>query len=136
MVDFILWSDAYSVGIPDIDTQHMRIVTILNELFEAKQKNGLQSLELKRKLLLVKIYTETHFQYEETLMRYAHFPEYEEHCKYHLEMKNKTKKIIKEVYVNNSGHPEDLFQFLKMWWVSHIQGKDKHYTPYMHKLGL
>ena len=136
MVEFIIWSDSYSTGIHDIDAQHIKIVRIINDLFVANQKDGLQGIELKKRLLLIKIYTETHFQYEETLMRYSQFPEYKEHRKYHLEMIQKTNEMIKEFYNSNQQQSEVLFQFLKKWWIEHIQDKDELYVPYLKKLGL
>ena len=136
MVDFIMWKEEYSVEIPEIDAQHIRIVGVINKLFFNKQQNGSHGVEFKKQLLLIKIYTETHFQYEETLMRYAQYPRYEEHRQEHSYMIKKTDEIIKAFYSDSRDQHESLFQFLKKWWIEHIQGTDRRYTSHMLKLGL
>jgi len=68
---FLNWSESYSTGIATIDLQHKKIVSFLNELYEAMQ-NG-QGKDVVGKVLAdLVIYTKTHFAAEERLMGPAH----------------------------------------------------------------
>ena len=84
------WKDAYSVGIPRIDTQHKGLVRLINELHAAM-------LARRAKKALFSIvdelvdYTLQHFAFEESMMRQRGYSALLEHQQLH-------QKITAQVY--------------------------------------
>jgi hemerythrin len=132
MIHFIIWEEAFSVGNKKLDEHHQQIVGILNKLYVAKQE---RSLVTPRDVMdLLERYTETHFSYEEDLMKAAGYPELEGHVKSHSWMTQKTRELAADVISNSDALTDDVFDFLKKWWISHINIADRKYAPYVQKL--
>ncbi len=129
MVHFILWSEAFGVGNKTIDEQHLQIVDILNELYAAK--GDVSQVAPKHVMAQLKRYTETHFAYEEELMRAARYSDLESHAKIHSWMTRKTRELAEHVIGNPDTLTNEVFDFLKKWWVSHIREIDTRYAPYI-----
>ena len=110
------WNDDYSVGIKEIDKQHMKLVDLVNELHEG-MKSG-KGKEVLGNILneLVK-YTAFHFAHEEQLFDKYGYPETAAHKRQHKDLVDQVM-----VYKNNfdSGKSVltlDLMNFLKDWLV-------------------
>src|SRR5208283_4095073 len=74
----IAWSGRYSVGISRIDTQHQRLVDLINEL-HAAMLAGEGDSALAKILDGLAGYAVSHFATEETLMKKFGYPGYEQH---------------------------------------------------------
>jgi hemerythrin len=131
MLYFIVWNEIFSVGNKQIDEQHMQIIDILNQLYVAKQEQSLLTPRHVMDLLLR--YTKTHFSYEEDLMRAAGYPGVEAHARYHAWMAGRTRALAKSVIKDEDFLTEEVFEFLKKWWISHTRNADKMYAPYVQK---
>ena len=125
MIPYVTWKDFYSVGDPSIDAQHKQILDTINELYEAMQK-GKDRAVLKPILDRLLQYTLAHFQLEEQVMQEHEYPDFAQHTALHDRIRQKTRDLQEHAYLV-TGH--DLLRFLKDWWVGHIQGCDKKYTP-------
>ncbi|MDD5674374.1 MAG: bacteriohemerythrin [Chitinivibrionales bacterium] len=130
MPDFIVWSDEYSVRFDEIDRQHRQIIGIINEMFQLV-KGGEAEEKFEKILGDLKTYTETHFAYEEGIMRIAEFPAFEEHIKLHCGMAEKTAGLFKLKFDDKERIKEKVLDFLKDWWLGHIRAKDVEYVPYV-----
>ncbi|AAR33590.1 hemerythrin family protein [Geobacter sulfurreducens] len=127
---FIVWQDSYSVGVPKLDGQHKKIIDLINEVYDYLQgRTGL--LDLGRILDDLSTYTQNHFADEEQLLRLAKYPEYEEHKKHHDWMMQRTRSIRSEYREKREDLSWELMDFLKKWWLSHIQSNDARYVPYV-----
>ena len=126
-VTFITWKEFYSVGCRELDDQHKRVLGIINDLYAALQ-SGREREEIKGLLDRLVQYTMDHFQREEELMEERGYPEVAQHKTIHVQMTQKTIDLRK-CFGAVSG--QDLLVFLKEWWVNHICGVDKQYSPYM-----
>lgn len=127
---FIVWQDSYSVGVPKLDSQHKKIIDLINEVYDYLQgRTGL--LDLGRILDDLSTYTQNHFADEEHLLRLAKYPEYEEHKKHHDWMMQRTRSIRSEYREKREDLSWELMDFLKKWWLSHIQSNDARYVPYV-----
>ena len=82
---FMVWSDSLSVGIDQIDLQHMRLVEILSTLHEAMLR-GSHKQDLTRVMADLLSYTRYHFSFEEKLMVVAGYPGLQEHQRKHQGM--------------------------------------------------
>ena len=70
MTEKVVWDDSYLLGIPEIDSQHKKLLVIANELYEIAAGSP-DSYRLKMSAALKKLtdYTVYHFSSEEAFMR-------------------------------------------------------------------
>jgi hemerythrin-like metal-binding protein len=127
MIPYVTWKDFYSVGDPSIDAQHKQILETINELYEAMQK-GKDRAVLKPILDRLLQYTLAHFKHEEQVMLEHEYPNSAQHKALHDKIRQKTTDLREQAYLVTG---QDLLRFLKEWWVGHIQGQDKNYSPYL-----
>jgi hemerythrin len=132
---FLNWSESYSVGIEKIDRQHKKIVSFLNELFEAMQTG--QGKDVLGKVLAdLVIYTKTHFATEEQLMAQADFPDFRKHKEIHEKMAAKVLDLNQQYRDGVVNSPIQITKFLKKWLTSHISETDKKYGPFLASKGI
>lgn len=128
---YIIWQESANLGIPIIDEQHRAIVTTINSLYYFIQEGrGLEAL--RPTFGVLDQYTRIHFITEEELMRRAGFDGLEEHIALHEELSEKMKTIARESI--SSKEPELALEFLKKWWLDHINGEDRLYVPAVMKV--
>ncbi len=123
MATIIQWRSAFSVGVPELDEQHKKLVALIAEvqriLSDPSRKSQL-GVVLKE---LVE-YTKLHFRTEEQLMAEMDFPDRAEHCRLHREMTKQIVEILLELKAGKELDPLKLFEFLRRWLVEHILHED------------
>jgi hemerythrin len=129
-VVFVAWKDFYSVKNEELDGHHKKIVLMVNELYDALE-NGTEREVIRSLLNALVDYTKFHFAREEELMAECEFPDLPSHKLSHETMVWKTNRLAMQSD-NVSG--QDLLRFLKTWFVNHICGEDKQYSPFMQRL--
>lgn len=129
----IKWHDKLSVGVKEIDDQHMAFIQLLNELLLAMNEG--KSKEIKGKILdrLVE-YAFFHFTKEERLMKEYNYPELENHKKEHEEFVDKIMEFKKAFQENSLCLTPKMVNFMNKWWLTHIRISDKKYEPYLSNL--
>ncbi|MCF6365326.1 MAG: bacteriohemerythrin [Bacteroidales bacterium] len=126
----IRWNSTYELGHKEIDEQHMKLVDIINDFYnafataQAHEKIGGIIGELVN-------YTVFHFTAEEEIFKNSTYPETEQHIKTHKEFVDKLKKYHQEVKDGNMTTTYDLMTFLRDWLLEHIMGTDKNYLPHI-----
>ena len=125
---YIVWKDSNNAGIPIIDEQHRGIVTTINSLHYFIQ-NGHGDEIITPTLNILLEYTKIHFNTEEKLIIEAGYPALEEHKELHRILVEKTKRISLEADIKND--PAMVLDFLKDWWLNHINVEDRKYMPYL-----
>ena len=125
-MELIQWSEKYSVSNFLIDSQHKRLVSMINQLHES-MRDG-KGKETLQKILddLVK-YTKEHFLTEETMMKKANYPGYATHKAEHDKLTEKAVDLQKSYAEGKSPLTMDVLNFLKNWLTNHIEGTDKKY---------
>lgn len=132
---FLNWSENYSVGIEKIDRQHKKIVSFLNELYEAMQCG--QGKDVLGKVLSnLVLYTKTHFATEEQLMAHHKFPDYQNHKNIHAKMAAKVLDLNQQYLDGALTSPIQITNFLKKWLTNHINETDKKYSPFLTGKGV
>lgn len=122
------WKDEYSVGVQLIDTQHKKLVDLLNSLHEAMAQGKGQNI-LGDILNQLALYTKTHFSTEEKYMQQFNYSNYTEHKKEHDDLIAQVTEI-KTKYDSGQGLLTlKTMSFLKDWLTKHILGSDKAYAP-------
>jgi len=129
------WSDAFVLGIQEIDDQHKKLVNLVNEL-NAAMKSGKGVHQLAKVFEELKEYTVHHFATEEALFEEHNYPGMISHIAIHKKLVGQVLEL-EEKFKNNSGVlTTDVMNFLKDWLVKHIQGEDRKYVPHLLKAGV
>lgn len=129
------WNDNLSVGVHEIDTQHQKLVNMLNQLHEAMSKG--QGAEVLKPILNGLIqYTASHFQTEERYMQRFNYPGYAKHKEEHDALTWKVKDLKDRFDQGKTMISVETMTFLTTWLTTHIQGTDKLYRAHFNSNGL
>ena len=119
---YIKWNDSYEHGIPIIDEQHRGLVVLINT-FHYILKQGLAPESARPLKAALDAYVTLHFQTEEQLMEKAKYPGLEEHIELHGQLRKNIEDTVSKV--RKSGNPDEALNFLKDWWLGHINKADR-----------
>ncbi len=128
-MSFFEWDDKMSINVPDIDTQHKKLIAIINLLYQKTMDNAQDDAICKIINDLVD-YTKYHFSYEEEQFDRIGYPETISHKREHNIF---IKKINKYKKKSDSGElilSVSLSEFLKDWLFNHIMRTDQRYVQY------
>ena len=131
----ITWTDALSVNIKEIDTQHQRLFELMNKLHEA-MKIGKGNDVLGGILGDLVKYTVVHFSNEESHLKKYGYPEYVQHKKIHDDLTQKAKALKASFDQGKQTISIDVLTFLKDWLNNHILKTDKRYSSFLNGKGL
>lgn len=132
---FLNWTEELSVGIPRIDQQHRKLVSLLNELYEAMQSGKGRDV-LGKVLGELAGYTKTHFAAEEQIMAANGYPELQTHRDKHQKMAQKVMELNDQFRKGVLASPIQITNFLKDWLAKHIMETDRNYGPFLTAKGV
>ena len=131
---FLAWDEKYSVGVKTMDNQHIAMIGMLNELYDAMTSG--QALEKTGPLLQRLVnYTNTHFAAEEALMQSSGYLGLAEHRLHHGQLTAQVLEHVARFGQDDLFLPIQLLQFLREWLSTHIQQEDKAYGPWLREHG-
>jgi hemerythrin len=133
-MSFMRWSDELSVHIKLVDEQHMKLVAMVNKIWDALRhanKNKVMASVLDELL----DYTSYHFSTEEGLFRVHHYPDHLAHQREHKELTAEAVKL-KERFNRGELQAIEFLEFLKNWLNNHIIGSDKKFGPFLNSKGI
>jgi|SRR5574344_42179 hemerythrin len=132
--NYISWNPSFEIGIPLIDEQHKKLVSLCNKVYLSLLKSRKNGNELIWESSLVEAlhectaYVRTHLAEEEQLMKAAGYKDFISHKKMHetfiqkiLEMDNKFETVT-------IGDTIVFVKFLYEWIIQHIAYVDKQYV--------
>ena len=127
---FYEWTEAMSVGVDLIDSDHRALIDLINRLHEGMRgESGDEPPQDVFDTLIA--YTEIHFAREEKVMQACGFPALDTHLDEHVDF---TKRVydIREKFLSGGESPvtEELLEYLKDWLNAHILIQDMAYKPY------
>jgi hemerythrin len=135
MALLFIWNDSYKTGISTIDTQHKKLVDLINELHDAMTKG--QGNQVIGKIVNELVnYTITHFAAEERLMKQAGYADFDAHKKIHDDFTAKVRDMQKSLADGQKMMSLQVSTFLKEWLSGHIMGTDKKYVPTLSAKGI
>ena len=125
-MDYFPWKEEYSVGIPEMDSQHRNLVAIINrrysDLIDKKAEGSLA--EVFDELIG---YAEAHFKAEESLMETYEYPRLAEHAALHGDFREKVLEYKSRLGGSDRVTSLQVAYFLKDWLSGHILREDKDY---------
>ncbi len=134
-MSFVMWKDTMSVNVKEIDDQHKKLISLINELhgwIQAGEKKDFLGDVLEE----LTNYTRYHFSAEERRMKEFSYIGYLEHKREHDDFTDKILSL-KEKYDRGEGAlSSEVSSFLKDWLTNHIMGTDKKYTPFFNSKGI
>jgi len=109
---FFEWYDSYSIHIEKIDSQHKKLIEMINNLHDATQRGkAFEQTGLVLKELVS--YTKYHFTDEENIMQQFKYPEFKNHQKAHLEITKKLILILKKLQNNEDVSTYEILNFMR-----------------------
>ena len=124
------WSDRLSVGVPEMDQQHKRLVEMTNQLYDAMgmgKGDNVKSLVLNDLLT----YTKVHFAAEERLMQKYAYPHFASHKRLHDELTGEVLQLKDKLQTGQMVASVTLANFLKDWLQKHITQEDRKYGQFI-----
>jgi hemerythrin len=122
------WDDSMALGVLEIDQQHKRLISLVNQLHDAMLA-GRAGDGLERLLNSLITYTALHFRTEEQYMERYNYPGLAGHKKLHDDL---TAKVIDFKERFDRGEAQltlELMRFLTDWIRRHILEADKRLVP-------
>lgn len=123
-MELMEWNDRFKLGHGKIDSDHMKLVALINELTEAMLKRA--GKEICGKVLdeLVN-YFKTHFAMEEQLMTVHHYGNTVAHQAEHAEFVAEVLDFKSRFEAGSVTLSISLLNFLREWLIKHILVTDK-----------
>ena len=121
------WESEYSVGVKEIDDQHIELMEKINDLISRSINNpddGVRCFEEMMNAVIER--SEIHFRTEENLLQKTDYKVFEDHKKEHDELMAKVESIkseIKKMKVKSDLY--NLTTSFREWFLSHILLYDK-----------
>jgi len=124
----IIWRDEYNIGIETIDNQHIKLVDLINRLYDAFI-NKKQSEEVILVLSELREYTKSHFRTEENYFLRFQYSDRENHIKEHKKFIDTINAFSDQIADDPGRFVFSIIKFLQDWILNHISISDKKYVP-------
>ena len=126
------WEPEFAIGHAEIDSQHRKIIDILNNLYALLSKKS-DEFHAKTELLFDELaeYVSTHFAYEEELMLNSGYPpdDFAAHKHIHNTLLAQVQRIALAHHDGDESALSELLPFLYgNWLIDHICGTDRLYA--------
>jgi hemerythrin len=132
-IQYVEWDSQYSVGVPEIDRQHKKLMKILNATINHSNGNKIDEKKYFRKIRRkVEKYLKKHFEKEEKILAKTNYEKLEEHKAEHTRFYDEIIKSNEEI--ENNIREINLFYstaFVKEWLLNHIKNFDKKAETYI-----
>jgi hemerythrin len=126
----MIWSDSYSVGVPELDQQHKVLFEIINCVADfGASSSAARSESFHNILNSLFAYVHKHFAEEQAYLRKIQYPEYEDHVAQHESFLNDLDSLSNRAMDENLDSIE-LYRFLSDWLSEHVLELDQQYRRY------
>jgi len=127
---FIEFSDDASCGFKEIDNQHIRMINIANDLYDAILISNKEKISEQLEELVLDL--QTHFEYEETIMKETKFQGYISHKLEH-------DRVLKHTRDDAAAYKNGKINFgtenMKTWFYNHLDFNDKKLGKFLAEQG-
>ena len=121
-INKLIWKEnEYSVGHTEMDDQHKMIFSIINDLFSKENGSAKSKIDVLTQLI---DYSNVHFSSEEEMLNDISYAERFEHALLHDEYNKKLVYFLEHI---NDISIEEIYEYARHWWSSHILVDDMKY---------
>ena len=131
----INWEDSLSVKVSQIDTQHRKLVELINSLHEAMKERKASDI-LGGIIEDLVNYAIEHFRTEEKYFDEFGYLKAGQHKKEHKDFVNKVAAFKSDFDSGKMMLSMEVMEFLKDWLVNHIKKTDMAYSDFFIEKGL
>lgn len=131
-MDKMIWKPEYSVGNEAIDTQHQKMIDMINQLTEIPSVQNFEGY-ISDVLNEMMDYYKVHFADEEMVWDECHYPDLEEHKKIHRSYIQQTAKFCMDSLRDPKQVDRRIHKYLSDWLNNHILETDMKYKPFINK---
>ncbi len=132
----IEWCDQYSVGLEIFDSEHKKLVAIINELHDSFER-GVDRSVAEHALDELVEYTVTHFGHEEQYFEEWGYPDKAAHVISHQQLRGQVLEYRASVLAKGGIEMAlELIVFLRFWLLGHIMSEDKKFCQFLRDKGL
>lgn len=128
--DLILWNEAYSVNIPEIDIQHKKLIDLINRLYNS-YLNKEHDQKIGEIIIEIKEYTHYHFTTEEELFAKKNYKHALEHRLLHKSFTEELEAMVDSYDGMKLVLTMKTMTLLQRWLTNHILKEDKKYMGYL-----
>jgi len=134
-METLQWNSEYSVGVNEMDEQHITLFARFNDLCAALEER--RPAEQTGPLLCALLEeTRQHFRAEEALLDSAAFPGLGSHADHHKDLNTLMTEYLVRFERGDLGNSANLLSFLRHWLTRHIQIEDKPYGLWLNARGI
>jgi hemerythrin len=124
----ITWSNSLSVGIPEMDRQHQKLVQLLNDFHQAMTDRSAKE-KLGKTIAALVEYTQTHFKEEEALLSSIRYDGLEAQRKAHAQFVSEVKGLEAKAKAGQVLVASEVMKLMWGWLQTHIMKMDAQYGP-------
>ncbi|MEA1980456.1 MAG: bacteriohemerythrin [candidate division Zixibacteria bacterium] len=122
----IQWQEMFSVGIPSVDNQHKKLVSMINQLEDSLTAGkGLVNDDVGKVLTKLVEYTKFHFEDEEKIQNDIQYSDRNRHKQLHKELVGQVIGILMKLKKGETINVFEMMNFLRDWLVNHILKEDR-----------
>lgn len=126
------WQEAYCIGVEEIDVQHRKLLSIVNEFYDVAIGHPADyPLKVGRCLKKLADYTHYHFVAEEVLMERYMYPSTTQHKEEHSNFITQITSRVPQIARGNQTMGQELYEFLLDWIVNHIAHSDRLWADHV-----
>ena len=129
------WSETYSVHVKQLDAQHQVLFSTINLLAEA-MRGGRGAPVVRDVVQKLVVYTQTHFQQEEVLMKRTGYSQLAEHKAQHARLMASVGQYQTDLNAGRKPNTVAVLRFLQGWLIDHIRKSDKAYSAHLNAHGI
>lgn len=131
----LTWNHACTVGVKAMDEQHAVLMDTLNDIRLALV-HGKGREHVSERLNRLIEFTRMHFASEEQLLEQHSFPGSAEHRDAHQRLLAQIEEAALRTQYNDELHLRAILQFLREWYMSHIEDMDSQYGAWLNARGI
>ena len=131
----IVWNDAFSVGVGEMDSQHRKLISMINRLVR-EQKNLTDPKTIAELLTEMTDYAGEHFRAEEYLMSEYGYDLIDKQVEQHQQFIETIQGFYSATDIGANILSKALLQYLTKWLTRHILEEDMKYKPFFQTKGI
>ncbi len=118
-----------------MDEQHRKLIDLINTMYRVMRKDeGPEQIDTVLKEMSE--YASGHLRDEEALLQENGYTDFDSHLALHKEYLIKMEELREEWDKDKTSGAQNIYTFLRQWWLGHIVEEDQKYGPFLTEKGV